>query len=244
MEGLNGYDLSRNWFDFAFENTDIISPTHAAIYFYCIDLCNRLGWKTKFGFPSQLAMNAIGIKNWKTYNKAFDDLVNWGFIKVIQKSKNQYTATVIALVKNTKAHTKASTKAKQKHLPKQSRSTVDINKHINLKTNNDYVVGEKKIKIDDLEKEVLSWQQKKENACIAIKITQEQFDEYVKAVLAEWKIYDTEVPDNSDTRKHLISHIRKKHASDKKNQNGTLKESKSDWRDKLIQSAIKTCEEV
>lgn len=236
MKELNGYDLSREWFDFAFENTDIISPLHTAIYFFCIEQCNRLGWKSKFGLPTQMAMDAIGVKNWRTYNKAFNELVNWGFIKVIQKSKNQYSATVIALVKNTKAHTKALTKAMQKH----SKSTVGINKPINLETNNDYVVEEKKIEIGDLEKEVLGWSIKKTNACIALRITPEQFDDYAKAVLAEWRIYDRTVADNSDTRKHLISHIRKKYSSVK----NTPTESKDEWRNKLIQSAIKTCKEV
>jgi hypothetical protein len=136
---FNGYELSRTWFDFCFENPELITPTHTAVYFFCIEHCNRLGWKDKFGIPTQMAMDAIGVKNWRTYIKSFNDIVDWGFIKVIQKSKNQYSANVIAIVKNTKAiqkhsnstaeaNTKALSKAIQKHSQKHCNSTADINK--------------------------------------------------------------------------------------------------------------------
>ena len=131
MAELNSYDLSRSWFDWCFENPDKIKPAHTALYFFCIEHCNRLGWKDKFGLPTQMAMEAIGIKNWRTYSSTFEDLVEYGFIKVIERSKNQWSATVIAIVKNTKANTKALSKATQKHLQKQSSSTVVIDKPIN-----------------------------------------------------------------------------------------------------------------
>lgn len=127
---LNGYDLSRSFFDWGYENPDKISPNHVALYFFIIEHCNRLGWKDKFGLPTQMSMDAIGIKNWRTYKKAFDDLVEFGLIKVVQQSRNQYSATVIAIVKNTKANTKALSKATQKHSQKQSSSTADIDKPI------------------------------------------------------------------------------------------------------------------
>ena len=94
---MNGYELSRNWFDWAFENPELINPNHTAIYFYVIDQCNRLGWKDKFGLPSQMAMDALGIKKHETFFRYFNDLVDWGFIGMVQKSKNQYTANIITL---------------------------------------------------------------------------------------------------------------------------------------------------
>ena len=127
----NGYEFSRNWFDWCFENPDKIKPAHTALYFFCIEHCNRLGWKDKFGLPTQMAMEAIGIKNWRTYSSTFEDLVDFGFISVIERSKNQWSATVIAIVKNTKAHTKALSKATQKHIQKQSSSIAVIDKPIN-----------------------------------------------------------------------------------------------------------------
>jgi len=135
MANLNSYELSRNWFDWCFENTDKINSNHTALYFFIIEHCNRLGWKERFGLPTNMTMDALGIKNYKTYAKTFDNLVEWGFIKLIEKSKNQWSATVIALVKNTKANTKALSKASLKHSLKQDESLVYIDKPINLITN-------------------------------------------------------------------------------------------------------------
>lgn len=137
---INGYELSRNWFDWCYENPELVKPAHTALYFFIIEHYNRLGWKEKFGLPTQMSMDAIGIKNWRTYKSVFDDITEWGFINVIEKSKNQYSATVIALVKNTKANTKALSKATQKHIQKQRKSiacsTVVIDKPNNQEPNN------------------------------------------------------------------------------------------------------------
>ena len=111
MANPTGYELSRDWFNWCYENPDLIKPVHTALYFFAIEHCNRLGWKEKFGLPTQMAMDAIGVKNWRTYSGAFNDIEKWGFFKVIERSKNQYSATVIAIVKNTKALSKALSKA-------------------------------------------------------------------------------------------------------------------------------------
>lgn len=128
---MNSYELSRNYFDWCFDNPEKITPNHTAIYFFAVEHCNRLGWKEKFGLPSQMVMDAIGIKNWRTYIKAFNDLNEWGFFKLVEKSKNQYSSNIIAIVKNTKATTKALDKAMQTHIQKQGQSIVSIDKPIN-----------------------------------------------------------------------------------------------------------------
>jgi hypothetical protein len=141
---MNSYELSRNWFNFCFDNPELIRPIHTAIYFFAIEHCNRLGWKSKFGFPSQMVMEAIGVKNWKTYSKALNEIVDFGFIKMIEVSKNQYSSNIIAIVKNTKASTKALDKALSKHSTKHSQSTVSIikqetkNKEQNIPSFNDF----------------------------------------------------------------------------------------------------------
>lgn len=118
----NGYTFMRQWFDFAYQHPDKITPTHAALYFWLIQLNNSLDWKLKFGVPTVHTMEVLGIKSYKTYRKAFDELKSWGFIELVTKSTNQHTANVIALVKFTQADTKAS----PKQLPKQD----DIDKPI------------------------------------------------------------------------------------------------------------------
>jgi hypothetical protein len=123
---MNGYDLSRNFCNWAFENPDKVKPIHYAIFYFAIEHCNRLGWKDKFGLPSQMVMEAIGVKNWRTYAAGLHELVEFGFIEMIEISKNQYSSNIIAIVKNTKAPTKALDKALSKHSTKHSQSIVSI----------------------------------------------------------------------------------------------------------------------
>jgi hypothetical protein len=134
---MNSYELSRNWFDFCFENPEKIKPNHTAVYFFAIEHCNRLGWKEKYGFPTTMAMEAVGIKSYNTYINTFNDLVEWRFIKVIQRSKNQYSANIIALSNFNRALDKALDKALIKHGSKQSESTGEsidsINKQVTIK---------------------------------------------------------------------------------------------------------------
>lgn len=120
---MNGYELSRVWFDWCFVNPEKIKPNHSALYFFCIEHCNRLGWKDKFGLPTTMAMEALGIKSYNTYKDTLNDLIEFGFIKLVQKSQNQYSANIIALSNFNKAVNKALDKALIKHTSKQSEST-------------------------------------------------------------------------------------------------------------------------
>ncbi len=153
---MNSYELSRSFTDWCFSNPEKVKPIHYAIYFFAIEHCNRLGWKDKFGFPSQMVMEAIGVKNWRTYSSGLDELVEFGFIEMIEISKNQYSSNIIAIVKNTKASTKALDKALSKHSQKQhtkhSQSTVSIIKQ--EETNNNEQLNnliKPKINFSDLE---------------------------------------------------------------------------------------------
>jgi hypothetical protein len=139
---LTGYEISRTWWDFAFANPDKVKPIHSALLFFAIEHCNRLGWKEKFGLPSQMAMEAIGIGSYTTYIPAFNDLCEWGFFTLVQKSKNQYSSNIIALSIFDKAPDKALDKALITHDSKQCESTcestVSIDKQLtkNKKTKN------------------------------------------------------------------------------------------------------------
>lgn len=139
-ETLNSYELSRIWFDWCFENPEKITPNHSALYFFCIEHCNRLGWKKKFGLPTTMAKEAIGIKSYNTYIKTLTDLTAWGFVTMVEKSKNQYSANIIALSKFDKAPNKALDKALikhgTKHMTKQGESTVQSIDSITKQDNN------------------------------------------------------------------------------------------------------------
>jgi len=62
-----------------------------------IEHCNRLGWSKEFAFPSSYAMNYTGIATYKTYIKALNDLIEFGFIRMVKKTRNQliHTPTTI-----------------------------------------------------------------------------------------------------------------------------------------------------
>jgi len=128
---LNSYELSRNFINFAFDNPEKISPNHYAIYFFAIEHCNRLGWKSKFGFPTMMACDAVGIKKPQTFIKYFNDLEDWGFIKVVERSKNQYSANIISLISATPKKGEAMDKAMVKHAASKGQSNSPINKQVN-----------------------------------------------------------------------------------------------------------------
>ena len=119
MNDLNGYTLTRNWYNFKFENIGKVRHIHSDLYFYIVDTWNRLGQKERIGLPSKYSMDALGIGNHRTYKKALDDLVDWGFVEMVSIAKNQYASCVIALCKSEeatataldKAHVKASDEA-------------------------------------------------------------------------------------------------------------------------------------
>lgn len=144
------YSLSRNFWDYSFENPDRIKPNHAAIYFFAIEHCNRLGWKEKFGLPTTMVMEAVGIKNYKTYHNTLMDLIEIGFIKLVEKSKNQYSANVIALVKFTKAPTKALDKALSNHNTKQGRKQVQSIDSIDIPFNNTTILPNYNITLSEM----------------------------------------------------------------------------------------------
>ncbi len=128
---LNSYELSRCFINFAFDNPEKISPNHYAIYFFAIEHCNRLGWKAKFGFPTMMACDAVGIKKPQTFIKYFNDLEDWGFIKVVERSKNQYSANIISLISATPKKGEAMDKAMVKHAASKGQSNSPINKQVN-----------------------------------------------------------------------------------------------------------------
>jgi hypothetical protein len=133
---MDSYTLSRNFFNWSFENPEKISPNHSAIYFFAIEHCNRLGWRNKFGFPTQMAMDAIGIKKHQTYIRYFNDLVNWGFFTLIQKSQNQYSSNIISLISDLPKNGKALDKAIINHRAKQTETIGQSNSSIDKPINN------------------------------------------------------------------------------------------------------------
>ena len=94
---MDGYKLSRCWFDFAFEKKEA-KYIHTAIFMWAVELNNRLSWKPEFGLPTHDTMEGLSIGNKNTYLSALKDLETWGFIKIIAPSKNQFQACIISII--------------------------------------------------------------------------------------------------------------------------------------------------
>lgn len=237
-EEANSYKLSRDWFNFCFDNPDIIRPIHSAIYFFAIEHCNRLGWKDKFGFPSQMVMEAIGVKNWKTYSSALNEIVDFGFIKMIEISKNQYSSNIIAIVKNTKASTKALDKALSKHSTKHSQSTVSIDKQEETKDNKEQLNNTWRNDFELYKSELLFWfeniktdfdylaEQEKFNPGIDVILSIEKSIKVFWGTEAGWKNKKTSKTVNIDWKQTISKNLDKNKVYRQKSTNGT---NKSDY---------------
>jgi len=94
---MTGYDYSRQWFNFAFENQDKVSTKHGILYFWIIELNNRLGWVENFKVPFDTAGAAIGINRAQTVRETLYDLASWGFVRIVIKGANQNVSIVVSL---------------------------------------------------------------------------------------------------------------------------------------------------
>jgi hypothetical protein len=147
---MDYFKLTRAFWDFAFENPEKIKPNHCALYLFIVEHCNRLGWKKKFGLPTEMSKEAIGIRSYNTYIQTLNELVEFGLIELIEKSKNQYSSNIIAISNFDKALDKALDKASIKHATKQSKSTIQSIDSINKQyTNNN--IHNTTIEIQDAE---------------------------------------------------------------------------------------------
>jgi hypothetical protein len=138
MEGrfafMDIFELSREWWAYSAMNP--VKPMHHALYFHILNKANSLHWRKEIGLPTSYTLGMIGTTSYKTYISALEDLQTFGFIKFIERAKNQYTSNTVALVYSTKADTKASSK----QLPKQ----VQHNKTVNTNKESKNKVSENK----------------------------------------------------------------------------------------------------
>lgn len=148
------FKLYRSFWNWCFENPSKIKPTHIAIYSFAIEHCNRLGWKKEFGFPTTMVMEAIGVRSYSVYKRHLDEIIDFGFIEMIEASKNQYSSNIIALKENdnapNKALDKALDKALIKHTSKQRESTGESIESIDKQVTSIPITSNKKNPISDL----------------------------------------------------------------------------------------------
>lgn len=241
-ENLTAYELSRYWFDFCNNNSDIIKPIHTALYFYILDLCNRLGNPQSFNLPKEFAMGALGVSNWRTYSNALNNLVNWGFINIEATAKNRYSATVISIVKNTIAIKVCSCK---KYNAKYNGivgiiNSIPTNVVIPLKTNKTNKLSEaceinfseifERYKAKLLSEEL--WKEKLKLTDLEIAERLDNFFGYIISIGEE-----SSLADESDVKRRFFYWNINQEKTESK-------ADKSDWRQNLINSSIEECRKI
>lgn len=152
---MTGYELSRNYFDWSWENPDLNSTNMTALYMWFIEKWNRCGQPKKFSITAAESMNCLGMKSRNTYADTFNKLVQYGFIEIVVKSSNQYSCNVISLAQIINKHKDSTRTALDKALiqqvSKHEDSTYTINKQINNKQRNKetYTEFENSVSIED-----------------------------------------------------------------------------------------------
>lgn len=111
MNKGRGYEISRAWFNFAFENPDKVTSNHTALFLFLSEINNRMGWADCFQITASECMAGMSCKSYNTYKKCIDDLIKWEFVNLVKRSVNQYQCNVVALSKFDKASNKALDKA-------------------------------------------------------------------------------------------------------------------------------------
>lgn len=136
------FDYFNGFWKWAENNGEKNSPNITAMYFYLVHINNSLGWRESFTITSTHAMNHLGIGAFNTYKNTIDKLEEHGLIIIVERSKNQFTCTRIALLKLLKANTKASSKQLTKRVESIVENKVSIHKtllnDIDLLNNKDF----------------------------------------------------------------------------------------------------------
>lgn len=92
----NGYTLERQWWNFKLTTLEKVTAKHSEMYWYLIRQNNSFGWVESFGLPTDHTMDALKI-SYKTFSNVLNDLVRWGFVTVIERSRNQHYSSRIKL---------------------------------------------------------------------------------------------------------------------------------------------------
>lgn len=95
---MNGYSASKAYFNWAIEHPREASTSMGLLYLYLVEICNRLGWRETFGITSGECRAAISVSSYNTYQDALHRLVRYGFVEIVEKSKNQYSPTIVKLI--------------------------------------------------------------------------------------------------------------------------------------------------
>ena len=216
---MNGYQLTRNWYNYKFDNPEKVRHIHSDMYFYIVDLWNRLGQKEKIGLPTAVTMEALGIGSYNTYKKALAQLIEFGFISEVSEAKNQHQSRVIALSISDKASDESHDNALQSALsisdkasdeshdkaPDESPDTIIEQLNNRTNNNNSNLISEKNIS------ELTNCFTMKEAICRMIGRSLQQVDELLSFFILEQQAKDDLNRPLGDLRRHFTAWAKVNH---------------------------------
>jgi len=90
-------ELTAAWFKWVAEHPAHARHIHFALYYFLVFYNAQIKWPPKFVFSLEEAKHHLGDAATSTYAGALNDLIEWGFVNLIQRGANQYRPTVISL---------------------------------------------------------------------------------------------------------------------------------------------------
>ena len=196
---MNGYNLLRAWFNYKFENPDKVRAVHSELFCYIVDLWNRLGQKDKFNLPTFNTMELLGMGSRNTYYKAIKDLEDFGFIKTITKSENQYNSRVIAI-----------SKIKQAPIQALDQATIQADIQAPIQAESTYINKKQKtINNKGIKDEYLNSTQWIETICMNKRLTLEQVKGKLSEFLDLLEMQDELGKPQRELKKHFINWLGK-----------------------------------
>jgi len=131
------FEIIKDWWYF-YQTESKAKLSHSGFFLYLVEKFNSLFWKKTIGLPTEFTMEVLNISSYNTYKKILNELAEYGFIIIVQRGKNQYDSTKIALSFFNKAYNKARDKAQYKAMIKHYTKQCSDNNtiiHTNRETN-------------------------------------------------------------------------------------------------------------
>jgi hypothetical protein len=174
--------------------------------------------KRKISITTFEGSEAIGIKSRKTYTKAFNDLVLWGFIKVIVSSKNQFSCSVISLMPAQNLNMQNDGLVSDTMTSLDKAIIWQDSKQENTESKiPDFVLNEQKqitpyisqgLPLEEVEASMRNSQMLLEAGIRKNQITESEYYKYLEDFFLETRATDKKVKSESDHKKHFLAWLR------------------------------------
>jgi len=131
------FDYFNKFYSWIDENPEKVDPYLIAVYFALLNRANKSLWKEKFAIILVDIQEMSGINSRTTMIKTLNKLEEFGFIKTVSKTQNQYKNRVICLPLNGK-QMKSTRKPNENQMESNWTQKKDLLNDIDLLNNKDF----------------------------------------------------------------------------------------------------------